>query len=204
MAVSSSWATSRAFKASSPVSRHAAASSGSSSASVAHALKSDIASAKDSRIASSRAFARPSIHVRFRPTSSRRAARRMIGFSATVRAAATRRAQSAACVWSDATRSRTSLHDMGMGSPACVAAANTAATNTNAATIQAAGNLTRASCGAKNRSANGTSASVGRAGRIMRSNIRDRSGWMRPTVEVPRSFLSTLQAEFISLAVDRL
>jgi hypothetical protein len=38
----------------------------------------------------------------------------------------------------------------------------------------------------------------------MRSNIRDRSGWMRPTVEVPRSFLSTLQAEFISLAVDRL
>ena len=32
----------------------------------------------------------------------------------------------------------------------------------------------------KDRSANGTSASVGRAGRIMRSNSRDWSGWMRP------------------------
>jgi hypothetical protein len=32
----------------------------------------------------------------------------------------------------------------------------------------------------KDRSANGTSASDGRAGRIMRSNRRNRSGWMRP------------------------
>jgi hypothetical protein len=32
---------------------------------------------------------------------------------------------------------------------------------------------------AKNRSANGTSASVGRLGRTMRSNSRDRPGWMR-------------------------
>jgi hypothetical protein len=31
----------------------------------------------------------------------------------------------------------------------------------------------------KDRSANGTSASVCLAGRIMRSNIRDLSGWMR-------------------------
>jgi hypothetical protein len=32
----------------------------------------------------------------------------------------------------------------------------------------------------KDRSANGASAGVDRAGRIMRSNSRDRSGWMRP------------------------
>ena len=32
----------------------------------------------------------------------------------------------------------------------------------------------------EDRSANGPSASVGLAGRIMRSKIRDRSGWMRP------------------------
>jgi hypothetical protein len=31
----------------------------------------------------------------------------------------------------------------------------------------------------KDRLANGTSASVGRAGRITRSNSRNRSGWMR-------------------------
>jgi hypothetical protein len=38
----------------------------------------------------------------------------------------------------------------------------------------------RTGCGPKDWSANGTSANDGRAGRITRSNSRNRSGWMRP------------------------
>jgi hypothetical protein len=52
----------------------------------------------------------------------------------------------------------------------------------------------------KDRSANGTSASVGLAGRIMRSSRRAGRAGCGPIVEVPRSFLSTLKAGFFSSA----
>ena len=53
----------------------------------------------------------------------------------------------------------------------------------------------------KGRSANATSASVGRAERIMRSNRRSWSGWIRPSfIDAPRSFLPTLKAGFFPSA----
>ena len=47
----------------------------------------------------------------------------------------------------------------------------------------------------KDRFADGTSAIVGRAERIKRSNKRGWSGWSDPHVEMPRSFLSALKAD---------